>query len=136
MRNVSKNKNFEFSHNLKWYIIPISFERVLRNIQKILLLIENSAVNTHRRTWQMLSGGEGGVESLPEFLWLRIVIKLPEFNLFSDKSAPISMVFQNLRGEGGSTTTVCMQPFSQVYNIGVRDRAQEGGGGNCNLRIL
>jgi hypothetical protein len=46
------------------------------------------------------------------------------------------MVFQNLRGEGGSTTTVCMQPFSQVYNIGVRDRAQEGGGGNCNLRIL
>jgi hypothetical protein len=34
LRNVSKNKNFEFSHNLKWYIIRISFERVLRNIQK------------------------------------------------------------------------------------------------------
>jgi hypothetical protein len=34
-----KNKNFEFSHNLKWYIIRISFERVLRNIQKNLLLI-------------------------------------------------------------------------------------------------
>ena len=29
LRNVSKNKNFEFSHNLKWYIIRISFERVL-----------------------------------------------------------------------------------------------------------
>ena len=28
----------------------------------------------------------GAVESLPEFLW-RIVMKLPEFNLFSDKSA-------------------------------------------------
>ena len=39
LRNVSKNKNFEFSHNLKWYIIRISFERVLRNIQKNLLLI-------------------------------------------------------------------------------------------------
>jgi hypothetical protein len=38
LRNVSKNKNFEFSHNLKWYIIRISFERVLRNIQKNLLL--------------------------------------------------------------------------------------------------
>jgi hypothetical protein len=40
LRNVSKNKNFEFSHNLKWYIIGlrISFERVLRNIQKNLLL--------------------------------------------------------------------------------------------------
>jgi hypothetical protein len=34
LRNVSKNKNFEFSHNLKWYIIRISFDRVLRNIQK------------------------------------------------------------------------------------------------------
>jgi hypothetical protein len=32
------SKNFEFSHNLKWYIIRISFERVLRNIQKNLLL--------------------------------------------------------------------------------------------------
>jgi hypothetical protein len=39
LRNVSKNKKFEFSHNLKWYIIRISFERVLRNIQKNLLLI-------------------------------------------------------------------------------------------------
>ena len=39
MRNVSKNKNFEFSHNLKWNIIRISFERVLRNIQKNPLLI-------------------------------------------------------------------------------------------------
>ena len=29
---------FKFSHNLKWYIIRISFERVLRNIQKNLLL--------------------------------------------------------------------------------------------------
>jgi hypothetical protein len=39
MRDVSKNKNFEFSPNqLKWYIIRISFERVLRNIQKNLLL--------------------------------------------------------------------------------------------------
>jgi hypothetical protein len=39
LRKVSKNKNFEFSHNLKWYIIRISFEQVLRNIQKNLLLI-------------------------------------------------------------------------------------------------
>jgi hypothetical protein len=38
LRNESKNKNFEFSHNLKWYIIGISFERVLRDIQKNLLL--------------------------------------------------------------------------------------------------
>jgi hypothetical protein len=35
---VLKNKNFEFSHNLKWYIIRISFERVLRDIQKNLLI--------------------------------------------------------------------------------------------------
>jgi hypothetical protein len=28
LRNVSKNKNFEFNHNLKWYIIRISFKRV------------------------------------------------------------------------------------------------------------
>ncbi len=35
LRNVSKNKKFEFSHNLKWYIKGISFEGVLRNIQKI-----------------------------------------------------------------------------------------------------
>jgi hypothetical protein len=34
LRNVSKNNNFEFGHNLKWYIIRNSFERVLRNIQK------------------------------------------------------------------------------------------------------
>jgi hypothetical protein len=27
-----------YSHNSKWYITLISFERVLRNIQKILLL--------------------------------------------------------------------------------------------------
>jgi hypothetical protein len=39
LRNVSKKKHFEFSYNLKWYIIRISFERVLRNIQKNLLLI-------------------------------------------------------------------------------------------------
>jgi hypothetical protein len=38
LRNVSKNKIFECSHNLKWYIIRISFERLLRNIQKNLLL--------------------------------------------------------------------------------------------------
>jgi hypothetical protein len=43
LRNVSKNKNFEFSHNLKRYIIRISFERVLRNIQKNLLL--NKIIN-------------------------------------------------------------------------------------------
>jgi hypothetical protein len=38
LRNVSKNKNFEFSYNLKRYIIRTSSERVLRNIQKNLLL--------------------------------------------------------------------------------------------------
>jgi hypothetical protein len=36
----------------------------------------------------------GAVESLPEFLW-RIVMKLPEFNLFSDKSARIFLIFPN-----------------------------------------
>jgi hypothetical protein len=34
----------------------------------------------------------GAVESLPEFLW-RIVMKSPEFNLFSDKSARIFLIF-------------------------------------------
>jgi hypothetical protein len=34
----------------------------------------------------MLSGGEGAVESFPEFL-LRIVMKQPDFNVFSDKCA-------------------------------------------------
>jgi hypothetical protein len=38
LRNVSKNKNFEFSHYLKWYIVLISFERVLRDIEINLLL--------------------------------------------------------------------------------------------------
>jgi hypothetical protein len=38
LRNVSKNKNFDFSHNFKRYIVRISFERVLRNIQKNLPL--------------------------------------------------------------------------------------------------
>jgi hypothetical protein len=46
LRNVSKNKNFEFSHNLKWYIIRISFERVLHNIQKNLLLIVSVVSHT------------------------------------------------------------------------------------------
>ena len=48
LRNVSKNKNFEFSHNLKWYIIRISFERVLRNIQKNLRLIQITFCFFHR----------------------------------------------------------------------------------------
>jgi hypothetical protein len=46
----------------------------------------------------------GAVESLREFLW-RFVMKFPEFNLFSDKSAQflpafarISMFFQNFWG--------------------------------------
>jgi hypothetical protein len=38
LRNVSKNINFEFSHNLKLYIIRISFERVLSDIPKNILL--------------------------------------------------------------------------------------------------
>jgi hypothetical protein len=33
-----ENKNFEFGHNLKWYIIRISFERVLRNILNLINL--------------------------------------------------------------------------------------------------
>jgi hypothetical protein len=40
-------------------------------------------------------GGGGGVESLPEFL-CRIVMKLPEFNLFSDKSARIFLIFPSI----------------------------------------
>jgi hypothetical protein len=42
--------NFEFSHNLKWYIIRISFERVLRNIQNNLLLIVYQRYN-----WSVIS---------------------------------------------------------------------------------
>jgi hypothetical protein len=37
----------------------------------------------------------GAVESLPEFLW-RIVVKLPEFNLFADKSARIFLNFPSI----------------------------------------
>jgi hypothetical protein len=44
----------------------------------------------HKRTGLMLS--RGAVESLPEFLW-RIVMKLPELNLFSDESARIFLIF-------------------------------------------
>ena len=40
---------------------------------------------------------KGAVESLPKFLW-KIVMKLPEFNLLSDKSARIYLVFQKLGG--------------------------------------
>ena len=40
----------------------------------------------------MLMLSRGAVESLAEFLW-RIVMKLPEFNLFSDKSARIFLIF-------------------------------------------
>ena len=40
-------------------------------------------------------GGGGAVESLPEFLW-RIVMKLPEFNLWSDKSARIFLIFPSI----------------------------------------
>ena len=35
------------------------------------------------------------IESLPEFLW-RIVMKLPKFNLFSDKSAGIFLIFSGI----------------------------------------
>ena len=47
----------------------------------------------HSRTGLMLS--RGAVESLPEFLW-RIVMKLPEFNLISDKSARIFLIFPSI----------------------------------------
>jgi hypothetical protein len=39
-----------------------------------------------------LMHSRGAFESLPEFLW-RIVMILPEFNLFSDKSARIFLIF-------------------------------------------
>jgi hypothetical protein len=48
----------------------------------------------HSRTGLMLSRG-GAVESLPEFLW-KIVMKLPEFNLISDKSARIFLIFPSI----------------------------------------
>ena len=38
---------------------------------------------------------KGLFESLPEFLW-RIVMKLPEFNLFSDKSVRIFFIFPSI----------------------------------------
>ena len=38
---------------------------------------------------------KGAVESLPEFFW-RIVMKLPEFNLFCDKSARIFLIFLSI----------------------------------------
>ena len=47
----------------------------------------------HRRTGLMLSMGE--VESLSEFL-LRIVMQLHEFNLFSDKSVQILLIFPSI----------------------------------------
>ena len=33
---MSKKKNFEYSQNRKWYIILVSFELVLCNIQKMI----------------------------------------------------------------------------------------------------
>jgi hypothetical protein len=42
-----------------------------------------------------LGGGGGAVESLPEFLWI-IVMKLPEFNLFSNKFARIFLIFASI----------------------------------------
>ena len=47
----------------------------------------------HRRIRLMLS--MGAVESLPEFLW-GIVMKLPEFNLFSDTSARIFLISSSI----------------------------------------
>ena len=47
----------------------------------------------HRHMGLMLS--RGAVESLPEILW-RIVMKLPEFNPFSDKSARILLIFRSI----------------------------------------
>jgi hypothetical protein len=62
-----------------------------------------------------LMHSRGAFESLPEFLW-RIVMILPEFNLFSDKSARIFLIFPsiclNFRGFpkkflGGKLLTAC-----------------------------
>ena len=39
--------------------------------------------------------GGGALESLPKFLW-RMAMKLPEFNLFSDKSARIFLIFSSI----------------------------------------
>jgi hypothetical protein len=73
LRNVSKNKNFEFSHNLKWYIIRTSFERVLRNIQKNLLLIpklsrtccncHQTSVRDQMETWRKVLSRHAGNSS-------------------------------------------------------------------------
>ena len=55
----------------------------------------------HCRTGLMLSGwgggggGGGALESLPKFLW-RMAMKLPEFNLFSDKSARIFLILSSI----------------------------------------
>ena len=59
---------------------------------------------------------KGAVESLPEFFW-RIVMKLPEFNLFCDKSARIFLIF----------LSICpnFNGFSKF-----------GGGGSCSSSVV
>jgi hypothetical protein len=64
----------------------------------------------------------GAVESLPEFLW-RIVVKLPEFNLFADKSAGIFLNFPSIcpnfhgfpKNLGGGQLPPACPPVSYAY---------------------
>jgi hypothetical protein len=41
LRNVSKNKNFEFSHNLKWYIIRITHVKTHKLLQVCKQVVTN-----------------------------------------------------------------------------------------------
>ena len=45
--------------------------------------------------FSILGGGGGAVESSPEFLW-RIVMKKTDFNIFSDKSARMFLIFPSV----------------------------------------
>ena len=80
LRNVLKNKNFEFSHNLKWYIIRISFERVLRNIQKDLLLNSPLSVNDVTTEFFNKTSTTNFAPSLPSWFcdksWMKIEMLL------------------------------------------------------------
>jgi hypothetical protein len=69
---------------------------------------------------------KGLFESLPEFLW-RIVMKLPEFNLFSDKSVRIFFIFPSICPEfprfskiwGGSPPPL-PRPVRYAYGLSAR----------------
>ena len=88
-----------------WHMLAASLRRRqsqtrrLRNGQNLLAkaFCNSKRAKIHRRTGLMLS--RGAVETLPKFLWrivFIIVMKLPEFNIFCDKSARIFLIFPSI----------------------------------------